>query len=143
MNNRRLILELEKTRQLFDTETVNDNLYIWNLVLTGPYETPYEGGSFLIEILFDERYPFMCPKIKFLTKIYHPNINQKGEICLGLLEETWRPSCTVITVLDYILAFLKEPNPNSALVPELAVQYRDRRQDFEISAKKWTETYAK
>jgi ubiquitin-protein ligase len=52
--------------------------------LKGPSDTPYEGGSFVVDIVLPTEYPFMPPKMKFDTKVWHPNISsQTGAICLG------------------------------------------------------------
>lgn len=63
-------------------EVVNDNMAIWKVFIDGPLESPFTGGTFQVEINFEENYPFKAPKVRFLTKIYHPGIKQDtGEIC--------------------------------------------------------------
>lgn len=53
----------------------------------------YAGGVFKIELDFSEKYPFKPPKIKVLTKIYHPNIKQDtGEICTKMIDDKWAPT---------------------------------------------------
>lgn len=64
-------------------------------MILGPPETPFAGGVFYLEIWFPVDYPFKAPKIKFKTKIYHPNINSDGAICLDILKEQWSPALTV------------------------------------------------
>jgi len=54
----------------------------WNVSIPGPKGSPYEGGKFVVNLDYTDNYPFKCPKIKFVTKIYHPNIKtEEGEIC--------------------------------------------------------------
>ena len=53
---------------------VEDNMFHWEATLKGPIGTPYEGGSFKLDITFSNDYPFVAPNIKFKTKVYHPNI---------------------------------------------------------------------
>ena len=61
---------------------VNDNMSNWNVKIPGPKGSPYEGGKFVVNLDFTDNYPFKCPKIKFVTKIYHPNVKtEEGEIC--------------------------------------------------------------
>ena len=49
--------------------------------------TPYEGGVFFLNIHFPNDYPFKPPKLTFSTRIYHPNINSNGSICLDILKD--------------------------------------------------------
>ncbi|XP_010225277.1 PREDICTED: ubiquitin-conjugating enzyme E2 L3-like [Tinamus guttatus] len=54
---------------------------------------PYDKGAFRIEINFPAEYPFKPPKITFKTKIYHPNIDEKGQVCLPVISaENWKPA---------------------------------------------------
>ena len=60
-----------------------DNLRVLIGTIKGPEGTPYEGGIFQIDIDIPKQYPFEPPKMKFHTKIWHPNISsQTGAICL-------------------------------------------------------------
>ena len=54
--------------------------------MLGPPDTPYSGGVFKLEILLPERYPFEPPKLRFVTQIYHPNVDEGGRICLDILK---------------------------------------------------------
>ena len=63
-------------------ELEHDNIVHWNVAIMGPEGSYYEGGKFVINIDFSDNYPFKCPKMQFITKIYHPNIKtDNGEIC--------------------------------------------------------------
>ena len=64
---------------------IDDNIYKWKAFINGPKDSPYEGGLFELEMTFTNRYPFKPPKVVFITKIYHMNINGSGQICLDIL----------------------------------------------------------
>ena len=66
--------------------------------ILGPGESPYEGGVFFLNIHFPTDYPFKPPKFAFTTRIYHPNINSNGAICLDILRSQWSPALTVSKV---------------------------------------------
>lgn len=61
----------------------------------GPGESPYSGGVFFLAIHFPTDYPFKPPKVNFTTRIYHPNINSNGSICLDILRDQWSPALTI------------------------------------------------
>lgn len=66
----------------------------------GPGESPYSGGVFFVNIHFPPDYPFKPPKVQFQTKVYHPNVNSQGSICLDILKEQWSPALTISKVLN-------------------------------------------
>ena len=67
----------------------------------GPPDSPYQGGVFFLTIHFPTDYPFKPPKVAFTTKIYHPNINTNGSICLDILRSV---------IIDYYrLTIVRDP----------------------------------
>ena len=121
---------------------VNDDLFAWEGVIFGPSDSPYAGGVFKLSIRFPTEYPFKQPHIQFNTKIYHPNINSAGGICLDILKSQWSPALTISKVLLSILSLLTDPNPNDPLVPEIANQYKANRELYNEVATQWTMLYA-
>tara|TARA_B110000093_G_C12618375_1_gene265043 strand:- start:193 stop:531 length:339 start_codon:yes stop_codon:yes gene_type:complete len=108
----------------------------------GPTDTPYYGGIFYMNITFPNNYPFKPPKVSFVTKIYHPNINSSGGICLDILKENWSPALTISKVLISICSLLDDPNPDDPLVPDIARQFKDNFEAYKITAMDWTQCYA-
>ena len=119
-----------------------DDLYHWTATIMGPEGSPYYGGVFYLNITFPSNYPLKPPKIAFITKIYHPNINSSGGICLDILKDNWSPALTISKVLLSICSLLTDPNPDDPLVPEIARKFKDNRVQYEITAREWTQCYA-
>jgi ubiquitin-conjugating enzyme E2 D/E len=119
-----------------------DDLFNWQATIIGPTETPYEGGIFYLKILFPPDYPFKSPKITFDTKIYHPNINSTGSICLDILKDQWSPALNVSKVLLSICSLLSDPNPDDPLAPDIANIYKNDKAQFDKNARDYTLRYA-
>ena len=120
----------------------NNDLFNWEATIIGPTETPYEGGIFKLKILFPADYPFKPPKITFETRIYHPNINANGGICLDILKDQWSPALNITKVLLSICSLLDEPNPDDPLMPEIAQLFKSNRAEFNRIARENTIQYA-
>merc|ERR1719157_338748 len=111
--------------------------------MTGPEGTPYDGGAFTIDIEIPADYPYNPPKMKFDTKIWHPNISsQTGAICLDVLGKEWSPALTIRTALLSIQALLSAPEPSDPQDAQVAEMYTTDRPRFLQTARFWTETYA-
>ena len=108
----------------------------------GPDDSPYSGGVFFLNIRFPPDYPFKPPKVSFTTKIYHPNINSNGSICLDILKDQWSPALTISKVLLSISSLLTDPNPDDPLTPEIANVYKTNREQYNNTAKDWTSRFA-
>ncbi|CDH55241.1 ubiquitin-conjugating enzyme [Lichtheimia corymbifera JMRC:FSU:9682] len=104
-----------------------DNIMMWNAVIFGPTDTPFEDGTFKLVLQFDETYP---PSVKFLSKMFHPNVYANGELCLDILQNRWSPTYDVAAILTSIQSLLHDPNPNSPANAEAANLYRENRKEY-------------
>ncbi|KAF4380474.1 hypothetical protein F8388_024767 [Cannabis sativa] len=126
----------------FSKSPVAEDMFHWQATIMGPPDSPYAGGVFLVTIHFPPDYPFKPPKVAFRTKVFHPNINSNGSICLDILKEQWSPALTISKVLLSICSLLTDPNPDDPLVPEIAHMYKTDRSKYETTARSWTQKYA-
>lgn len=101
------------------------------------------GGTFKLEIKVPETYPFNPPKVKFITKLWHPNISSvTGAICLDILKDNWAAAMTLRTVLLSLQALLAAAEPDDPQDAVVATQYKENYQMFVSTAKHWTNVYA-
>ena len=121
---------------------VGDDIFHWQATLMGPGESPFEGGVFFLDINFPSDYPYKPPRVTFSTKIYHPNINSSGGICLDILKDQWSPALTISKVLISICSLLDDPNPDDPLVPSIAELYKRDRAEYFLKAKTYTLQFA-
>ena len=128
---------------------VNDkDLMHWQAVIIGPYDSPYQGGRFFMDIHFPTDYPFKPPSFFMKTKIYHPNIRGDTKICccaLDILGYQWSPALTISKILPCIDSLLYDPNPDSVCDRgnyEAFDLYKKDRKKFEEIAREWTKKYA-
>lgn len=109
----------------------------------GPPGTPYENGKYYIDIEVPMEYPFKPPKMKFDTKVYHPNISSvTGAICLDILKNAWSPVITLKSALISLQALLQSPEPNDPQDAEVAKHYLTDRESFNKTAAYWNKLYA-
>ncbi|KAB2000218.1 hypothetical protein ERO13_D12G194800v2 [Gossypium hirsutum] len=134
----------EKDSSGISVSPKSDNLARLTGIIPGPLGTPYEGGSFEIDITLPDGYPFEPPKMKFVTKVWHPNISsQSGAICLDILKDQWSPALTLKTALLSVQALLSAPEPDDPQDAVVAQQYLREYQTFVGTARYWTESFAK
>ena len=112
--------------------------------IEGPEATPYEGGIFRVTIKLLPNFPIVAPKGIFLTKIFHPNISEQGEICVNTLKRDWNPkNWSLSNLFQVIKCLLIIPFPQSALNEEAGKLFMEDYEQFFKIAKMFTQIHAK
>ncbi|XP_048595702.1 ubiquitin-conjugating enzyme E2 28-like isoform X2 [Brassica napus] len=113
MASKRILKELKDLQKdpstLYTAGPVAEDLFHWQATITGPSDSPYSGGVFILTIHFPPDYPFKPPKVAFRTKVFHPNVNSNGIICFNIchdvLKEQWSPALTISKSIGDFLGF--------------------------------------
>ena len=146
---------LKEIREMKDNSPVGcfaapdkDDLFHWTATILGPEDSPYENGVFALDIHLPPDYPFKCPSVIFITRIYHPNISPRGQICMKILCCEWTPSITISKLLTSIRSLMKDPDviDGSHVMytnVDIARQFKGSRENFKKIAKGYTQRYAK
>ncbi|KAJ1691195.1 hypothetical protein LUZ63_015350 [Rhynchospora breviuscula] len=138
-------LELEKnpSSRIFGVLRNND-LMIWDVIICGPKDTPWEEGIFQLSLEFSEDYPHAPPIAKFISRMFHPNVFEDGTVCLDILlyNNCWTPAWSSYSLLIAIQSILCDPFIHSAANFEAAKLFdTDRRaynrRVFEIVELSW------
>eukprot|EP00730_Choanoeca_flexa_P013863 TRINITY_DN5802_c0_g1_i2.p1 TRINITY_DN5802_c0_g1~~TRINITY_DN5802_c0_g1_i2.p1 ORF type:complete len:154 (+),score=21.34 TRINITY_DN5802_c0_g1_i2:125-586(+) len=113
-------------------ELRDDNLFVWTATLK-PTEAPFNAGTYQIELEFPSDYPFKPPKVKFLTPIYHPNVDETGtKICLGVIgSDAWKPATKTHQVLAELVQIINVPETEHPLRADLAEAWVKDRKNFD------------
>lgn len=122
----------------------DDDIFHWEAVITGPEETDYKDGVFLLDIIIPRQYPYKPPYCKFKTKIWHPNIDpDNGYICITTLKEKfWNPSMTISDILYTIMLLLYKPNFGDPLNGKARDEHKENPQKYKEKVKKWVKDYS-
>lgn len=134
---------------------ITDDLKIWEVIIPGPKDSPFEGGKFKVKITIPDDYPNSPPTCIFLTKVFHPNISfQTGSICVNFLKKSekgpdydhsWTDKQTISNIIVSLYVLLKNPNQDSPLnrnAHDLYIKDESRTR-YEQLVKSFTNKFAK
>jgi len=110
------------------------DLLNFSLTIT-PDEGMYKGGAFKFSFAINTNYPHDPPKVKCTQKIYHPNVDLEGNVCLNILREDWKPVLNLNSVMVGLQYLFLEPNPDDPLNKESALEMSKNRDSFITSVK--------
>ena len=143
---RRLLSELKMI-----TEDPKASEYAWLLpnhgsnhllaVIQGPAGTPYEGGLFWVLHIYPADYPLKPPIMRMITKVFHPNIDEHGNICAGMLSFDWCSVYHIQSLLVSLATIVGMPRLDDPLVPDIAAMYLNNYKEYERVAREWTAKY--
>lgn len=123
-----------------------ENSMLLHAQIQGPNDSPYVDGLFQLSITVPDKYPFEPPSVRFVTPIYHPNIDSDGRICLDTLKMqphgSWSPSVNLNTLLLTIRVLMGCPNPDDGLVPDITEEYKRDRELWKRKASEHTKLHA-
>ncbi|KAG6423955.1 hypothetical protein SASPL_114363 [Salvia splendens] len=124
----------------------DNNIMLWNAVIFGPDDTPWDGGTFKLTLQFSEDYPNKPPTVRFISRMFHPNslwlgifallmyfpssVYADGSICLDILQNQWSPIYDVAAILTSIQSLLCDPNPNSPANSEAARLFSENKREY-------------
>ncbi|XP_020291808.1 uncharacterized protein LOC109858705 [Pseudomyrmex gracilis] len=114
----------------------------WQATITGPVGSPYEGGLFYLHLQVPFSYPMCPPVVRFLTKIFHPNVSRHGDVGIDSIHHNWSLALTIAKVLISVQSLLTDPYCQVCMEPELGDMYVNDREKFEEVARAWTWRYA-
>jgi len=127
-----------------------DDIFLWEVMIQGPEDTPFEGGVLVAEMKFPKDYPLAPPTMKFVSpEVFHPNVYTNGTVCISILHppgddphqyeqasERWSPIQSVEKILLSVMSMLAEPNDESPANVEAAKMWRERRGEYEEKVRK-------
>ncbi|XP_013986856.2 uncharacterized protein isoform X2 [Salmo salar] len=114
----------------------------WKILMQGPPDTPYENGAFELYCQFGAEYPVKPPLVRFVTPVYHCNVNSVGRICHNIFDRNYSAHITMREILDAVYGLLIAPEPEDPLDSILAEEFLTSREKYEQEAKKNTEETA-
>ena len=114
----------------FEVFPCEASLDFWRIIMEGPEETPYKEATFELFIEFKDDYPGKPPNIRFITPIYHCNINSSGRICHTILDRFYAPGVRVGEIFNHVFGLLIDAEPDDPLDSVKATELRCHRPQY-------------
>ncbi|KAA3672991.1 hypothetical protein P879_10973 [Paragonimus westermani] len=110
---------------------LDDNILKWKAVILGADGTQFADGIFKLTMEFTENYPNVPPTVRFVSKMFHPNVYADGSICLDILQNMWSSSYNIGAILTSLQSLLGDPNPNSPANTAAAELFEEDKRQYE------------
>lgn len=146
------LIESNNNNEYFSVGLIDDDIYHWEIIIFGPKDTLYEYGIFKAEMKFPIQYPDEPPTFRFITPMWHPNIDKQGNVCISILHksgydnleyeelnERWMPVRSAESVIMSIICLLSSPNCESSANQDAGFQYRNDREEYCKKVKLFTQ----
>ncbi|KAJ8116748.1 hypothetical protein OPT61_g1881 [Boeremia exigua] len=124
------------THPHYDIYICEENFGFWKIVMQGPPESTYAGGTFLLYVEMGEDYPMSPPKARFVTPVYHPNINRHGRICHSIFDRNWTVDTTTKDLIDTIYSLLLVPEFSDPINTVVTLNYHWDEVQFKEEAQR-------
>ncbi|TNN51513.1 putative bifunctional E2/E3 enzyme R795 [Liparis tanakae] len=125
--------------RVFPTES---DFQFWRILMQGPPDTPYKKGVFELYCQFGPDYPAKPPTVRFVTRVYHCNVNSVGRICHNIFDRSYNAHITMREILEAVYGLFIIPEPDDPLDSILAEEFLTSRETYEREAEKHTEETA-
>jgi ubiquitin-conjugating enzyme E2 D len=124
----------------------DDDLFKWRCGISGAKllkDTPMQEGNFYIELLISPDYPNKAPKVTIATQVWHPSVNDKGEVCLDILkDDAWSAAQNIESVCLAISSLLSAPSADGGINTEASSQLGSDKAAFDAKQLEYTRKYA-
>lgn len=152
MKGKSKALGFAETRVVKDLEEINslvgvkihfpdENNLLHFLIRVKPESGIWSKGQFDFEFQLSSNFPFERPKVKCLTKLWHPNIDLDGSICLNILRDNYTPAMSIAILVVGLQYLFASPNPDDPLNKEAAKQYKEDFNRFVVRAEEYMSMY--
>ncbi|KAI8940670.1 hypothetical protein NX059_001941 [Plenodomus lindquistii] len=123
-----------RTHPHYDVYICESNMGLWKVVMQGPPESTYTGGTFLLYVEMGDGYPMFAPQARFITPIYHPNINRHGRICHSIFDRNWTVDTSIKDVIDTVYSLLLVPEVSDPINAVVTLDYHWNEVSFKEKA---------
>ncbi|ORX96291.1 hypothetical protein BCR34DRAFT_619726 [Clohesyomyces aquaticus] len=126
----------------YDIYICEPNFGLWKIVMQGPPGSSYANGTFLLYLDMGEEYPAFAPKARFVTPIYHPNINRHGRVCHSIFDRNWTVDTTCKDLVDSIYSLLLEPEHSDPINAVVTLNFRWDQVQFQEEVERHIQKHA-